>query len=174
MTPMTQSYFLHDEGSVILCMGSTNERKHYSVTPLTGWAHTQNDPRMMAWHENNFLHYLPFVRGIHLDSPHKGPVMQRVFFLSISWLLAKTNCWTNSTFVSDLRCHDTQAKSMSGDLVQIITNKRMSWQQLKFKTKNLINYWDRINMINRGMSYSRQMSHYLPLSFLLTVIPTDI
>ena len=30
---------------IFLCMGSANERRHYNVMPpLTGWAHTQNDP----------------------------------------------------------------------------------------------------------------------------------
>ena len=56
------------------------------------------------WHQHDgvitwkcFLHYWPFVWGIHqwlVDSPHKGPVMQHfeVFPFVVRW----KRCWTNS------------------------------------------------------------------------------
>ena len=37
-------FFPEGETGIILGMGSTNERRRYTVTPLLiGWAHTQND-----------------------------------------------------------------------------------------------------------------------------------
>ena len=48
-----------------------------------------------------FLHYQPFVRGIHwpvVDSTHKGPVMQSFDFSLLAW----TNLWTISPIADGL------------------------------------------------------------------------
>ena len=37
---------------IIQCQCPVNERRHYSVTPfLIGWAHTQNDPWITEFHD---------------------------------------------------------------------------------------------------------------------------
>ena len=57
---------------------------------------------VMTW--KCFMHYWPFVKGIHLvDSLHKGPVMHNI---DVSLMLARTNCYANSGMGSDLRCHN--------------------------------------------------------------------
>ena len=61
---------------------------------------THND--VMTW--KCFLHYWPFVWGIHrspVDSPHKGPEMQR---FDVFFCLFAISCWTNSPVASDFRC----------------------------------------------------------------------
>ena len=55
----------------------------------------------------HFLHYWPFVRGIHrspLDSPHKG---QWCWALMFSLICARTNGWTNNRDPGGLRHHRT-------------------------------------------------------------------
>ena len=52
-----------------------------------------------------FLHYWPFVRGIHqwtVNSPHKG---QRCGSLMFFFINARTNDWVNNRNTGDLRCH---------------------------------------------------------------------
>ena len=52
-----------------------------------------------------FLHYWPFVRGIHqslVDSPHK---FQRCRALIFSLICAWTNGWVNTGDAGDLRCY---------------------------------------------------------------------
>ena len=69
--------------SNILCMGSANERRRYSVTSsLIGWAHTQNDPSVQysvyglsQWkktlHCNVFSHWLsPYTVSYWQPSVH--------------------------------------------------------------------------------------------------------
>ena len=51
----------------------------------------------------HFLHYWPFVRGIHrsaVDSPHKGQWCGALMF---SLICAWTNCWENHQDACDLR-----------------------------------------------------------------------
>ena len=53
----------------------------------------------------HFLHYWPFVRGIHwspVDSPHKDQWSGALMFASI---YAWTNDWANNRDTGDLRCH---------------------------------------------------------------------
>ena len=63
-----------------------------------------------------FLHYWPFVRGIHrslVDSPHKGPVIRGFdVFLDVSF-------WANDQISGDLRHHDTCVTSLSWYIVNI-------------------------------------------------------
>ena len=50
-----------------------------------------------------FLHYWPFVQGIHqllVDSLHKWPVMQGFGF----FVVAEISLWTNSWVASEIRC----------------------------------------------------------------------
>ena len=96
----------------------------------------------------SFLHYWPFVRGIHLvDSPHKGPVMQKVFLcncvivwvscgtcrtLIFSLLLTWPNCWTNSEVAIDLRCHHTHSNAVYGHFCHVCLSlfSDMEWSLL--------------------------------------------
>ena len=53
----------------------------------------------------HFLHYWPFVRGIHRSpvvSPHKSQ-WRRALVFSLIW--AWTNGWANNRDAGDLRCH---------------------------------------------------------------------
>ena len=53
----------------------------------------------------HFLHYWPFVLGIHqslVNSPHKGQQCRALMF---SLIRAWTNGWVNNQDTGDLRCH---------------------------------------------------------------------
>ena len=53
----------------------------------------------------HFLHYWPFVRGIHrspVNSPHKGQWRESLMFTLIC---ARINCWGNNREAGDLRRH---------------------------------------------------------------------
>ena len=96
-----------------------------AATLSTGWFMTSK----------SFLHYWPFVRGIHLvDSPHKGPVMQKAFLCNgvIVWVSCSTCralmfcllstwsiCWTNSQVASDLRCHHAHSNAVYGHFCHV-------------------------------------------------------
>ena len=64
----------------------------------------------MTW--KHFPHYWTFVREIHrslADSHHKRPV---TWALTFFFHVCLKNCWENSLIANDLRCHDTQFKSL--------------------------------------------------------------
>ena len=60
---------------------------------------------MMTSSPGKFLHYWPFVRGIHrspVDSPHKGQWHGALMFsLICTW----TNGWASNQDASDYKCH---------------------------------------------------------------------
>ena len=77
---------------------------------IRSYPDTRSWGRQMKSHHDDvmtsrFLHYWPFMRGIHRlppeDSPHKGPVIH-TFVVSLI-VVQKNNCWTNTRVASDLR-----------------------------------------------------------------------
>ena len=75
---------------------------HRYILITSHWA------KCFAWWRHQmeiFLHYWPFVRGIHwwpVDSPHKGQWRGALMF---SLIYASTNSWANNRDAGDLRRH---------------------------------------------------------------------
>ena len=84
-----------------------------SYSPWSNGCHTiQNHHDAIIW--NHFLHYWPFVKGIHqslVDSPHKGASNVEcscAFYLLLTW----TSYWTNSHVTADLAHHNINITSL--------------------------------------------------------------
>ena len=81
-------------------MTSNNSRKHWKQRVVMAQTHDE----AIKW--KHFLHYWPFVQGIHrsaVNSPHKGQWRWALnfFFWSAPWI----NGWANNHKVGDLRRH---------------------------------------------------------------------
>ena len=80
----------------------------FSINGASDWHGEQGDTRhddVLKW--EHFLHYWPFVWGIHrspLNSTHKGQWRGALMFCLICiWI----NGWVNNSEAGDLRCHCT-------------------------------------------------------------------